>query len=50
MARTRLSTTVDGELLARARKVHGGTTDAELIDDALAALLLQYRAAEVDRA
>lgn len=50
MTRTRLSTTVDGELLASARRAHGGTTDAELIDDALSALLLQYRTAEIDRA
>ena len=50
MTRTRLSTTVDRDLLDGARKAHGGTTDAELIDEALAALLLRYRAAEVDDA
>ena len=35
MARTRLSTTVNRDLLDDARKAHAGTTDAELIDDAL---------------
>ena len=50
MARTRLSTTVDHDLLEDARKAHAGTTDAELIDEALAALLLRYRAAEIDDA
>jgi hypothetical protein len=48
MARTRVSTTVDHELLARARQLHAGTTDAALLDEALAALLTRYRAAEVD--
>lgn len=50
MARTRLSTTVDRDLLDGARKAHSGTTDAELIDEALTALLLRYRAAEIDDA
>lgn len=50
MARTRLSTTVDSDLLDDARKAHAGTTDAELIDEALAALLSRYRAAEIDAA
>lgn len=50
MARTRLSTTVDGELLGHARRMRAGATDAELIDEALAALLAQYRAAEIDAA
>jgi hypothetical protein len=48
MTRTRLSTTVDGELLDRARRSRAGATDAELIDEALAALLARYRAAEID--
>ena len=48
MSRTRLSTTVDAELLASARGVHPGVTDAVLIDEALAALLVRHRAAEVD--
>jgi len=48
MARIRLSTTVDATLLAAARKVFSGTTDAALVDEALAALLARYRSAEVD--
>ena len=48
MARTRLSTTVDATLLAQARELHAGETDAALVDDALAALLAQHRSAEVD--
>ncbi len=48
MNRTRLSTTVDAELLSTARSVRSGLADAALIDEALAALLLRYRAAEVD--
>lgn len=48
MARTRLSTTVDAELLAGARRVRSGVTDAVLIDAALEALLDRHRAAEVD--
>lgn len=50
MTRARLSTTVDRDLLDGARKAHAGTTDAELIDEALAALLMRYRSAEVDDA
>ena len=36
MTRTRISTTVDADLLAHARRSHGGKSDSELIDDALA--------------
>jgi hypothetical protein len=50
MSRTRISTTVDDELLAEARTLGPWRTDAELIDEALAALLHRYRRAEVDRA
>ena len=50
MARTRISTTVDCDLLDDARRVHAGTTDAELVDEALAALLRSYRSAEIDDA
>lgn len=50
MARTRVSTTVDADLLQRARAARQGTTDAALIDEALAALLAAQRAAEVDAA
>jgi hypothetical protein len=48
MARTRLSTTVDTELLAGARRTRSGVTDAVLIDEALRALLARHRAAEVN--
>ncbi len=48
MARTRLSTTVDADLLDGARRVHSGVTDAALIDAALVALLARHRATEVD--
>jgi hypothetical protein len=48
MNRIRLSTTVDAELLSSARSVRSGLTDAELVDEALGALLARHRAAEVD--
>ena len=48
MARTRLSTTVDEQLLAAARGTRDGATDAALIDEALRALLTTRRAAEID--
>jgi hypothetical protein len=48
MARARLSTTVDEELLSNARALRSGMTDAALIDEALEALLSRHRAAEVD--
>ena len=48
MARTRLSTTVDAQLLEHARNVRSGTTDAALVDEALAALIARHRSAEVD--
>lgn len=48
MARTRLSTTVDAALLEGARRVRSGTTDAALVDEALAALLARHRSSEVD--
>jgi len=50
MARARVSTTVDSDLLARARDVHGGSTDAALFDEALGALLDRHRAGEIDAA
>jgi hypothetical protein len=43
-----LSTTVDADLLAGARRVRSGVTDAALIDAALEAFLDRHRAAEVD--
>lgn len=48
MNRTRLSTTVDADLLKNARDLRIGVSDAALIDEALAALLSRHRAAEVD--
>jgi len=50
MARTRISTTVDRTLLDSARRSRAHSTDAELIDEALAALLARDRAAEIDAA
>jgi antitoxin MazE5 len=48
MSRIRVSTTVDSELLALARKTMGRTTDAALLDEALRALLARHRAVEID--
>lgn len=48
MARTRLSTTVDADLLEGARRLRAKATDAALIDEALEAFLARHRAAEVD--
>jgi surface antigen len=50
MARTRISTTVDSVLLGDARSTGVGSNDGELIDAALAALLRQYRRAQLDEA
>ena len=50
MARVRISTTVDEQLLANARRARAGVADAALIDEALGALLARHRAAEVDAA
>jgi hypothetical protein len=50
MARARISTTVDAELLERARRARAGLADSALIDEALAALLARRRAAEIDGA
>jgi hypothetical protein len=49
MPRVRLSTTVDVDLLARARAVHAGRTDASVVEAALLALLREHRAAEIDQ-
>jgi Arc/MetJ family transcription regulator len=48
MARTRVSTTVDEQLLARARQALAPQTDAAVLDQALTALLDRRRAAEID--
>jgi hypothetical protein len=50
MARVRISTTVDEQLLAAARKTRSGVNDAALIDEALDALLARNRAVEIDAA
>jgi hypothetical protein len=50
MPRTRVSTTVDHELLSRARQARVGSTDAMLLDEALKALLERHRGAEIDAA
>ena len=50
MPRTRISTTVDQALLDSARRARAEASDAELIDEALAALLARDRAAEIDAA
>ena len=47
MSRTRLSTTVDDDLLQAARRVRSGDTDAAMIDEALSALLARHRSAEI---
>jgi hypothetical protein len=50
MARKRISTTVDEELLTSARRARAGLADSALMDEALAALLARQRAAEIDAA
>jgi len=50
MARVRVSTTVDEDLLTKARSVRSGVTDAALVDEALQALLVRHRVAEIDAA
>lgn len=45
-----MSTTVDEDLLAKARGARSGVGDAVLIDEALAALVAQHRAVELDAA
>jgi hypothetical protein len=50
MARVRVSTTVDEQLLATARRMRSGLADSALIDEALVALVARNRAVEVDAA
>jgi hypothetical protein len=50
MARIRVSTTVDEQLLSDARRARSGVPDSALIDEALAALLARDRAVELDAA
>jgi hypothetical protein len=48
MARVRVSTTVDEQLLAEARRTRSELADSALIDEALSALLAHNRAVEID--
>ena len=50
MARVRISTTVDEQLLAAAREARSGMNDSTLIDEALDALLARHRKTETDSA
>jgi hypothetical protein len=50
MARVRVSTTVDEQLLSHARTVRSNPPDSVLIDEALAALVAHHREREVDAA
>ena len=50
MARLRVSTTVDEQLLTSARHARSGVPDSALLDEALAALLGRHRTAEIDAA
>ena len=50
MARVRVSTTVDAELLASARTRLPGAKDANLLDAALEALVAVHRRSEIDAA
>jgi hypothetical protein len=48
--RERVSTTVDGGLLADARALRAELNDAALLDEALEALLAKHRDSEIDAA
>ena len=48
IARVRVSTTVDEQLLAEARRTRSELADSALIDEALAALVARNRAVEID--
>jgi hypothetical protein len=50
MPRVRVSTTVDEQLLATARRTRSGLADSALIDEALVALVARNRAVEVNAA
>lgn len=49
MARTRISTTVDEDLLTEARRVSETANDAALIDFLLTRFLKEHRRAEIDK-
>ena len=48
MSRTRISTTVDGDLLMAIRERRPGATDSSVLEEALGALLGELERAEVD--
>ena len=48
MNRVRVSTTVDAEVLADARRLSSPRNDAAMLDEALRLLVEQYRRAEID--
>lgn len=48
MSRTRISTTVDEELLTKVRSSRVGIPDSRLLDEAFDALLARERAAEIN--
>jgi hypothetical protein len=48
MSRVRVSTTVDEDVLASARGLRAGLTDAALLDEALASLVDRHRSAAID--
>jgi hypothetical protein len=48
MSRVRVSTTVDGDLLAKARQIRSQSNDATLIDEALRSLITSNRSGEID--
>ena len=48
MARIRVSTTVDEDLLTRARRARSNSNDAALLDAALEALLARERSVQLD--
>lgn len=50
MSRQRVSTTVDNDLLGRARRLEEWANDAAMMDAALDALVGRYRQAEIDAA
>ena len=50
MVRVRVNTTVDSDLLGRAREALAGSNYSTVLDEALRALLARHRAAEVDLA
>ena len=49
MARVRVSTTVDADLLERVRALFPGSTDSSLLESAFAALVREQVAREIDR-